>query len=433
MRSRIYIICLLGVSWMLGSCNEGNETSVNSNASIMSIEGHEYTQMEEATLLDDGSVFSSKLLSVNDGSSIEVAIYFNNGNTSISDCRLQPTLICYIQNGDYHQIPLKQGKATISSIGNSAFNILFEECEFGENSYISGNFFAHLAMTKTSNPCMVNIWGQEHPFKQWINEGIQQWIGTTLLHIQNTEIIIYLSEKNDIPSPAVVICPGGAYSCLEAVHEGRLVAEWFAKHGVTGIVLHYCLPNNGHPEIPLSDLQETMRYLRNNFATYRIRPDRIGVIGFSAGGHLASLLSTHFDINEQINVIHPEKAYSSRPNFTILCYPVITMREPYTHAGTKENLLGKYPSDVLIDICSAERQVISRTPPAILFHSADDYIVSLENSKMYYQNLIQQGVKSRFVIFPTGGHGWGFSEKYKFGDELRSNILQWLNEDVFIR
>lgn len=432
MRSRIYIICLLGSLWMLGSCNEDDKTSVDANTSIVSIEGHEYTQTEEAALLDNGSVFFSKLLSVRDGSSIEMAVYFDEDGVGDGNSCLQPKLICYTQNNDYRQIALKQGKATLSSVGEDSFNILFEECDFGENSYISGDFSVHWVAEEASNPRRINIWGQEHPFRQWINEGTQQWAGTTLLNIQNTEAHIYLSEKNDAPSPAVVICPGGAYSCLEPVHEGRLVAEWFAKHGVTGVVLHYCLPNSGHPEIPLSDLQETMRYLRNNFATYKIRPDRIGVMGFSAGGHLASLLSTHFNIDEQINVIHPEMAYRSRPDFTILCYPVITMREPYTHASTKENLLGKNPSDALIDICSSERQITPQTPPALLFHSENDNTVPLENSRMYYQNLIQLGIKSRLVVFPTGGHGWGFSESNKLDDELKNNILQWLDAEGFV-
>lgn len=431
MCGRIYIIYLLGSILIFSSCSGRNdETFVNLDISLVNIDGNEYISREKAVLIDNGSVFSTKLFSINGDLSIDLVVYFKNKITDINNSCLQPILICYSQNNKYYQFSIIDGKAIISSASNDSFSLLFEKCEFGENNYISGSFSVCL-VSDIPTPSYIAVWGKEHPFKRWINEGTQQWVGTTLLNVQNTGLIIYPSEKNEVPSPAIVICPGGAYSCLEAVHEGRLVAEWFAKHGVTAIVLHYCLPN-GHPEIPLSDVQETMRYLRENFATYKIRPDQIGVIGFSAGGHLASLLSTHFDIDEKIGVIYPEKAYKSRPDFTILCYPVITMREPYTHIGTKENLLGADPSDVLIDLCSSEKQVTSYTPPTLLFHASDDYTVPLENSKMYHQRLVREGIKSRLVVFPAGGHGWGFSENYQFEGGLRENILHWLNNEVFV-
>lgn len=433
MYGRIYVICLLVGLLMLNSCGKGEISFVdNTDTPIVNIDGIEYVPKEKAKLIDDNDRFVVNLTSVNESSMIDLVIYFKDRIKTIGSESFTPSIVCYVQNDKYFQMSATKGEVSISTVDGSMYELSFENVEFGNNGCISGKFSACVIKEDNSSPITINIWGNEHPFKQWINKGSQQWIGTTLLNIQNTELLIYPSKKKSSPSPAIIICPGGAYSCLSAVHEGSMVAEWFANHGVTAAVLHYCLPN-GHPEIPLSDIQEAMRHLRKGFSTYQIRPDQVGVIGFSAGGHLASLLSTHFDIDEKISVLKPDAANKTRPDFTILCYPVITMELPYTHASTKENLLGINPSEELINICSSEKQITSKTPPALLFHSVDDYTVSIANSNMYYQNLIERGIRSRLVKFSSGGHGWGFDENFQFGDELKETILKWMTVENIIQ
>lgn len=433
MYGKICVICLLVGSLMLNSCGMVEPPFVdNTDTPVVNINGLKYVPKEKAMLIADNYRFVVNLASANESSLIDLVIYFEDRIETIDSELLTPSIVCYVQNDEYFQMSATKGEVVVTVVDNSLYELSFENVEFGINGCISGKFSTCVIKEDNSSPITVNIWGNEHPFKQWINKGSQQWIGTTLLNIQNAELLIYPSEKKNSPSPAIIICPGGAYSCLSAVHEGSMVAEWFANHGVTAAVLHYCLPN-GHPEIPLSDIQEAMRYLRKWFATYKICPDQLGVIGFSAGGHLASLLSTHFDIDEKIDVLKPDAANKTRPDFTILCYPVISMELPYTHASTKENLLGINPSEDLINICSSEKQVTLRTPPALLFHSEDDYTVPIENSNMYYRNLIERGIRARLVKFSSGSHGWGFDENFQFGDELRETILHWMTDENIIQ
>ncbi len=189
--------------------------------------------------------------------------------------------------------------------------------------------------------------------------------------------------------PAIVICPGGGYGGLVVGAEGHGIANWLNQNGITGAVLEYRLPK-GRPYVPLLDAQQAIRYLRLNATKFGIRQDRIGIMGFSAGGHLASTAATHFDRGNQ-NASNELARQSCRPDFAILVYPVITM-DTQTHRGSRTNLLGSEPSEELLTLFSNEKQVTSDTPPTYLAHALDDKPVPPENSRAFYNALKMHGV-----------------------------------------
>ena len=201
---------------------------------------------------------------------------------------------------------------------------------------------------------------------------------------------------------AVVICPGGGYGGLVTGAEGHRAAQWLGKHGIAGIVLEYELPR-GRSNVPLGDAQRAIRTVRANAEKWKINPRRIGIMGFSAGGHLASTAGTHFDTGDP-KASDPVERVSCRPDFMILIYPVITMGEK-THGGSRRNLLGKNPTADAVLHFSNEKQVSKDTPPAYLAHAKDDRVVVPANSRMFHDALIKQGVASEYLELPRGGHG----------------------------
>jgi len=206
---------------------------------------------------------------------------------------------------------------------------------------------------------------------------------------------------------AVVILPGGGYSHLAIDKEGTKIAEWFNTLGIPAFVLKYRLPSDlimKNKNIgPLQDAQEAIRYVRQNAAKWNINPNKIGIMGFSAGGHLASTLSTHYDDK----VYESAFKVSARPDFSVLIYPVISMENEITHKGSQINLLGESPSQELIDSFSNEKKVNAKTPPAFLIHATDDTVVIPENSINYYLALKKNGVSAEMHIYEKGGHGFG--------------------------
>jgi acetyl esterase/lipase len=230
---------------------------------------------------------------------------------------------------------------------------------------------------------------------------------------------------------AVIICPGGGYARLAYTLEGIKVAEWFAQRGVSAFVLKYRLPDDRvmeHKEkVPLADVQQSFNYLIANAGKLGIDSNKIGIIGFSAGGHLAATASNRFDQP----VLKSEKKINLLPYFSILIYPVITMKE-YTHGGSRRNLLGENPDEKLITEYSNELNVTSDTPPTFIVHASDDGSVPVRNSINYYQALIKNNVKSALHIFQQGGHG--FAMKNKWDDEQWLFLLdKWLKENNFIQ
>ena len=214
----------------------------------------------------------------------------------------------------------------------------------------------------------------------------------------------YLPAAEKATGAAVVVCPGGGYGTL-ADHEGRPVAEWLNAIGAAGFVLRYRhAPRWMHPA-PLADASRAMRIVRSRAAEWGIRPDRIGILGFSAGGHLASSAGTHFDAGRS-GAADPVERASCRPDFMVLVYPVITMGAA-THGGSRRNLLGPEPKPELLELMSSEKQVTGDTPPTFLVHTADDGAVPVANSLLLAEALGKAGVPFELHVFGHGPHGFG--------------------------
>ena len=227
--------------------------------------------------------------------------------------------------------------------------------------------------------------------------------------VTDPDLTVYLPSAGKATGCAVLICPGGGYGVLAFDHEGHAIARWLNDNGIAGIILKYRLPSDRIMDDkstgPLQDAQEAMRIIRRNAASWKIDPGRVGVIGFSAGGHLASTLSTHF--NEKV---YPENdQVSARPDFSLLIYPVISFDSTITHMGTRNNLIGRHPDNAQVTRFSNELQVTSGTPPAFLVHSADDPAVPVMNSIGYFRALGKFNIPSELHIFQKGGHGYGLS------------------------
>ena len=212
-------------------------------------------------------------------------------------------------------------------------------------------------------------------------------------------ITVYLADPKIAVPTAVVVCPGGGYAHLAMDHEGKQIAQWLNSLGITAAVLKYRLGPKYHHPVELGDAQKAIRVMRSRAAEYHISPDRIGIMGFSAGGHLSSTAATHFDTADGI---------SSRPDFAVLCYPVITFGE-FAHAGSRKNLLGDNPDPKLVELLSNEKQVTAQTPPTFLFHTTTDATVPVENSVMFYMALRKAGVPAEMHIFQNGPHGVGLA------------------------
>jgi len=219
-------------------------------------------------------------------------------------------------------------------------------------------------------------------------------------------LTFYFPEKPN--GAAIVICPGGAYRGL-ANHEGDTIAHWCNTFGVTGIVLRYRHARSGagykHPT-PLLDAQHSLSLIRSRAGELGVDPARIGILGFSAGGHLAASLGTHFKEKDRSS-LDPLTGTSCRPDFMILIYPVITMDSTFSHRGSRESLLGLNPDQGLVDLMSNEKQVTSDSPPAFLVHTTDDQTVPVENSLVMYSALRKAGVRAEMHIFEQGAHGFG--------------------------
>ena len=227
------------------------------------------------------------------------------------------------------------------------------------------------------------------------------------------------SEPN---GAAIVICPGGGYGGLVMGPEGHGIAKWLNRHGVTGIVLRYRLPR-GRSHVPLLDAQRALRTARANAAKWKIDPGRIGIMGFSAGGHLASTAATRFDGGAPDSA-DPVEHHGSRPDFAILVYPVITMGAQ-GHGGSRRNLLGGNPGAELLSLFSSEKQVTSKTPPTYLAHARDDRPVPIGNSRVFHQAMQENGVNGELLELPSGGHGLN-GYRGPMWDAWQSGSLKWL-------
>lgn len=235
---------------------------------------------------------------------------------------------------------------------------------------------------------------------------------------------IYLPEKDKATGTAVIICAGGAYGVIVYQGEGISTAKQFARNGIAAFVLKYRLPDDStmlNKSIgPIQDAQQAMKVVRENTNKWAIDPNKVGIVGFSAGGHLASTLATHF----QKPLIENTANTNLRPDFQVLVYPVISMQDSLTHQDSRRNLLGKQPLKNLVDEYSNELQVTSTTPPAYITHAADDRVVDVDNSILYFENLRHHRVDVEMHIYPKGGHGFIFRQ----GDWIEP-LLLWMKKN----
>lgn len=249
-----------------------------------------------------------------------------------------------------------------------------------------------------------------------------------LTRVSQPTLTVFQPDAKPTDGTAVVICPGGGYQYLAIEKEGYKVARWLNSLGVTAIVLKYRLPYDGIMEDkavgPLQDAQEALRWTRRNAGSLGLNPGRIGIMGFSAGGHLASSLSTHY----AEPVYTPMDDTSARPDFSILIYPVISMQEGVTHGGSKRNLLGESPEPEQVARFSNEWRVTPDTPPAFLVHATDDLAVPVSNSIRYYQALQANGIPVELHSYQSGGHGFGLGTEGTHTDWPKA-CARWLSVD----
>jgi len=264
---------------------------------------------------------------------------------------------------------------------------------------------------------VIKLWEGNPPTDSGITE--QETYDKSSGWTENVSVptLTIFSPTNNNNGMAVVICPGGGYAGLAFDHEGTEFAQWLNTFGITGVVLKYRMPN-GHKEVPLEDAQQAIRYIRENSKVLGVDVNKVGIAGFSAGGHLAATASTHYSM----------KGTNIRPDFSILFYPVITM-ETATHGGSRLKLLGENPDVSVTHFYSNEKQVNKDTPPAILLLSDDDNAVPPINSISYYNALKNYNIPATMYIFPNGGHGWGMRKDFTYHNQMLELLRMWL-EDI---
>lgn len=258
-------------------------------------------------------------------------------------------------------------------------------------------------------PIEIQLWPNGAPNSNGITTPEKQIDESRVSDVTVPTLTIYRAAKPN--GMAIVACPGGGYVRLATAHEGHDMASWFNAQGITYAVLKYRMPNTHH-DVPLSDALQAIRIMKQHADEWKF--NKVGIMGSSAGGHLASTAATHF-------------TEDSRPDFQILFYPVVSMINP-THQGSKDNLLGKTPSEEMLNLYSNERQVTPQTPPAFIMHSSDDKAVPVGNSVDYYTALVKNGVSVSLHIYPIGGHGWGFRDNFIYKRQWTGELEKWLRE-----
>ncbi|MBR5072524.1 MAG: alpha/beta hydrolase [Bacteroidales bacterium] len=257
---------------------------------------------------------------------------------------------------------------------------------------------------------MFNLWPDGAPTDNGLT-GEERDFGNHVSNVTKPTLAVFLPENPN--GLALLVCPGGGYVDVWDKTEGYANSKWFTDQGIVYAVLKYRLPN-GHPEVPQDDVHEAMRILKEHAEEYGF--SRLGIAGCSAGGHLAATVSTHFTKPEE------------RPDFTILFYPVVTMDPDFTHAGSSYYLLGREPSQELLDLYSNEKQVTADTPRAFIMANSDDRLVPCENSIGYYQALRANGVPAALHIYPVGGHGWADHKDFVYREAWMYDLRIWLFE-----
>jgi len=271
--------------------------------------------------------------------------------------------------------------------------------------------FFFFSISLTAQPVEVSLWTDEFPQPYKIED--------------KADAKIFIHHPANPNGTAAIICPGGGYRGQVMGAEGHGIAEWLGMYGITGIVLKYRLPK-GRSFVPLADAQRAVRLARHHAKEWKIDANKVGIIGFSAGGHLASTAATHFPQSGEPPAKNSFDRISCRPDFGILVYPVVTMGE-FTHTGSKRNLLGSSPDPKWIDHFSNEKRVTIETPPIFMAHAVDDRPVPPENSRMLYAALQKKNIPSKYMELPDGEHGLN-GYKGPSWDAWQTGSIQWLKE-----
>ena len=275
--------------------------------------------------------------------------------------------------------------------------------------FLSISIMLFSATLFAQKPIEIKVWPNGAPNSNGITTAEKQIDESRVSDVTVPTLTIYRAAKPN--GMAIVACPGGGYVRLATAHEGHDMAAWFNAQGITFAVLKYRMPNTHH-DVPLSDALQAIRIMKQHAEEWGY--NKVGIMGSSAGGHLASTAATHF-------------TEDSRPDFQILFYPVVSMVNP-THQGSKDNLLGKTPSQGMLNLYSNEKQVTPQTPPAFIMHSSDDKAVPVSNSIDYYTALVKNGVSASLHIYPIGGHGWGFRDNFIYKRQWTGELEKWLRE-----
>lgn len=303
-----------------------------------------------------------------------------------------------------------------------------------------------LLSSYAQNPVEIALWPEGVPESNGLTGPEVVNPNGHISNVSTPSMTIYPADPAKNTGAAIVICPGGGYGILAAIHEGKQFGEWLSENGITGVVLKYRMPNK-HSNIPLKDAQQALRIVRSRATEWKINPAKVGISGFSAGGHLASTAGTHFDLGKPMSALEqtppakgkkiapkptPVSSYSCRPDFMILFYPVISLQEGITHRGSRNNLIGiDYNKDTL-NYYSNELQVTKDTPPTLLFLSDNDKGVIPKNSTSFYDALKTNNIPAAMYIFPEGGHGWGYGVNYRYHQIWKTLYIDWLKQQKVI-
>lgn len=277
------------------------------------------------------------------------------------------------------------------------------------------SLFFVTTMLSAQKPVELPLWPNGAPNSNGLTGTEEDLNGGRVANVVHPSITVYPAAKPN--GLAIIMCPGGGYARLAMNHEGHDMAPWFNTQGITYIVLKYRMPN-GHNEVPLSDAEQAIRLVRERAAEWGVNPQRVGIMGASAGGHLAASLATLYSSDQ------------TRPDFQILFYPVISMQKGITHGGSRQNLIGENPTQELEQKYSLERQVSPRTPQAFIMLSSDDGAVPPINGIGYFLALRDHQVPASLHAYPTGGHGWGFRDSFTYKRQWTEELEKWLRDGL---
>ena len=298
-------------------------------------------------------------------------------------------------------------------------------------THTASTFFLLLALAAVSTgaeaPKEALLWPEGHLANQGDEPKTVDSPEWTERVTKSPTLTTFVPDADKRNGAAIVICPGGGYSGLAMQKEGLEVAEWARSKGIVGVVLRYrCGGGKNQQPVPLEDAKRAIRTVRAKAADLGVDPDRIGILGFSAGGHLASTAATMFD--EAAHTDDPIDQMSSRPDFAVLVYPVITFVHESMHRGSRNNLLGPDASEKLAAEWSTDRRVTKKTPPTFLVHASDDKGVPVKNSLLFYEALVANGVPAELHVYEVGGHGFGMFREERPADKWPEQLEGWLKQ-----